>query len=562
MWLLPHTAGVLALALFAALLCRALRLVPAARHALWLLVLLKLLMPPFIAWPWALALLPEETSITADVSGAPSHEDIPVSRKVERPDSVRSVVEDDVILSPSERHESTSTLATPRAAVRWDRWIDAGAVVWLCGGVVVAFVQIRRLLRLRSGLKDARPAAAAFTAEVGRLAALLGIRPPLVSVLPGLGSPLIWAGGRTRLLWPAGLEAELAPEGYRAVLVHELAHLARRDHWVGRLLLLVGCVWWWHPLYYLIRRQLQRQAELACDARVIELLPDARRSYAEALLDVCQRQTWTASVAPALGATDRRRDLERRIVMIMRANVPGRLSLRMLGGIVVLGLVSLPAWTLGQDRTTAKPSQAATAEREKHLQELEKQLQAVLKDLEEQRKRKPTAEALPRPKGEQFYDVTLTLAEPIKGAEDKKLQDLEAKVKALLKEVQTMRGNKPPTGTNSNQGTIGSLIVDLDNDGKLDVIVANLVADATPQEVTLSRTTYKLPAAKAEALGKFLQEHVKAVIMETKADGDSLTITTTPEVQHGIRQFIALIEGKTPSHAEKDRYWDKRPLAK
>jgi hypothetical protein len=105
--------------------------------------------------------------------------------------------------------------------------------------------------------------------------------------------------------------------------------------------------------------------------------------------------------------------------------------------------------------------------------------------------------------------------------------------------------------------------VDLDNDGRLDVLVANLVeAPAASQEVTLSRTTYKLPAAKAEALGKFLQEHVKAVIMETKADGDSLTITTTPEVQHGIRQFIALIEGKTPTRATTNLFQPSRPLAK
>jgi beta-lactamase regulating signal transducer with metallopeptidase domain len=560
MWLLQHTAGVLGLTLFIAILCRRLRLGPAARHGLWLLVLLKMLIPPFIVWPWALSIWPEEMSTSAAVSGPPSEEDIAVSRKTEPPVSFRSVEEDDIASSP--------TIPPPApmfpAAVNWHRWIDAGAVVWLCGGVIVAFVQMRRLLRFRYALKGVRQAPAALVAEVERLAALLGIRPPPVTLFPGLGSPLIWAGGRTCLLWPAGLEAELSPEGCRAVLFHELAHLARRDHWVGRLLLLAGCVWWWHPLFYLVRRQLQRQAELSCDARVVELLPDARRSYAEALLDVCQRQTWTASLAPALGATNRRRDLERRLVMIMRANVPGRLSLRMLGGIVLLGLISLPAWTLGQDKTTAKPGQAATAEREKHLQELEKQLQAVLKDLEEHRKRKPTAEALPLPKDKQFHDdITLARAEPVKAAEDKKLQDLEAKVKALLKEVQTLRGKKPPMGTTLTKETIGSVIVDRASDKKVDVLVANLDADhAAAQEVTLSRTTYKLPAAKAEALGKFLQEHVKAIVMETKADGDSLTITTTPEVQQGIRQFIALIEGKAPSNAAKYRYWEKKDWAK
>lgn len=554
MWFLQHTAGVLALMLFVALLCRGLRLGPAARHMLWLLVLLKLLMPPVIAWPWALSILPEDTSTSAAVTGPPSEEYIAVSPRNEPPVADHPVVEDGIALSPTIRRESPSS--SPVTA-NWDRWIDAGAAMWLCGGVVVAFVQMRRLLHFRRALAGTRLAPAALVTEVERLAALLDVRPPPVTAFSGRGSPLIWAGGRTRLLWPEGLEAELSPVGCRAVLVHELAHLARRDHWVGRLLLLAGCVWWWHPFFYLIRRQLQRQAELACDARVVELLPDARRSYAEALLDVCQRQSWTASIAPALGATNRRRDLERRLVMIMRANVPGRLSLRMLGGIVLLGLIALPAWTLGQDKTTARPSQATTPERDKQLQDMENKLQDVLKVLGEQRKPVLNAHSDQTGSDGQF---SVELVTP---TDDKKLQELEAKVKVLLKEVQALRRQKSPPGANSNQGSPGSLIVDLDNDGRLDILVTNLVAEVNaPQEVTLSRTTYKLPAAKAEALGKFLQEHVKAVIMETKADGDSLTITTTPEAQQGIRQFIALIEGKTPPRATKNLFQERRPLAK
>lgn len=242
--------------------------------------------------------------------------------------------------------------------------------------------------------------------------------------------------------------------------------------------------------------------------------------------------------------------------MIMRANVPGRLSLRMLGGIVLLGLVSLPAWTQGQDKTTAKPGQATTAERDKQLQDMENKLQGVLRVLKEQRK--PVSKEYKVDTGS-GNDLWVELVPP---ANDKKLQELEAKVKALLKEVQDLRGRKSPQGTNSNQGSTGSIFVDLDKDGRLDVIVANFLADTTSQEVTLSRTTYKLPAAKAEALGKFLQEHVKAVIMETKADGDSLTITTTPEAQQGIRQFIALIEGKTPPRGTRNLFQERRQLAK
>src|SRR5271166_2437867 len=54
--LLLHLATVSLLALLALLLGRWRRLGPAARHALWLVVLLKLLTPPLLFWPWPLTL--------------------------------------------------------------------------------------------------------------------------------------------------------------------------------------------------------------------------------------------------------------------------------------------------------------------------------------------------------------------------------------------------------------------------------------------------------------------------------------------------------------------------
>jgi hypothetical protein len=356
------------------------------------------------------------------------------------------------------------------------------------------------------------------------------------------------------LLWPEGLENELSPEGCQAVLAHELSHLARRDHWAAWLIFAAGCIWWWHPLFYLVRRRLHREAELACDARVIAVLPDNRRFYAEALLDVCQRQTEVVALAPALGVASRRQDLERRLVMIMRANVASRLSPRMLLSIGVLGMVLLPGWTLGQKDA---PSKNAPSEQEKKLQELERKLQDILKDLEAQRK--PTTYAvdlsfpvLPSGQEPQHAKVAWVLNEVSDQStsnqpadRDKKLQDIEAKIKALLKEVQALQGGKP------SKEVQGRVFLDFDNDGKIeflrdgivDLVVANDVL-RKPVEVTLSRTTYNLPAAKAEALGKLLQQHFKAAVMETKVEGDTLTVTTTPEVQQGIRQFIALMEGK------------------
>ncbi len=311
MWMLFHTAAVLLLAIVVLIVCRWSRLGPAARHALWLLVLLKLLVPPFVAWPWPLPILPDsrrqtlaatdEETLLVDLLDRGGSNAVSSDRQTEPSEAVLG----DMALSLIDIDQTP--VVNERDNFHWDRLLDAAILVWLCGGLVVAFVQLRRLARFRRWLKHARPASPRLASEIAELAGLLGVRPPRLAVLPGFGSPLVCAGGRARLLWPEKLEDELSPEGCRAVLAHELAHLARRDHWIGWLVLATGCVWWWHPLFYLIRRRLHREAELACDARVIATLPDARRSYAEALLDVCQRQSWTVAAAPMLGVSGRRR---------------------------------------------------------------------------------------------------------------------------------------------------------------------------------------------------------------------------------------------------------------
>jgi hypothetical protein len=68
-----------------------------------------------------------------------------------------------------------------------------------------------------------------------------------------------------------------------------------------------------------------------------------------------------------------------------------------------------------------------------------------------------------------------------------------------------------------------------------------------PTEVALTRATYPMPAAKAEALGKFLKDHVKAPVLETKVEGDSLIVTTTPEVQRSLKGLVDLVLVKEPA---------------
>ena len=73
-WLLPHLISVSVLTAFVWLVCLGLKNRPAWRHALWLVVMIKMVTPTFFAWPWSVNeiadhFLPETEVIVADQPG-------------------------------------------------------------------------------------------------------------------------------------------------------------------------------------------------------------------------------------------------------------------------------------------------------------------------------------------------------------------------------------------------------------------------------------------------------------------------------------------------------------
>ena len=134
-----------------------------------------------------------------------------------------------------------------------------------------------------------------------------------------------------------------------AILAHELAHLRRLDPWVRRLELLAGLVWWWNPLYWLTRRRLDFEAELACDAWVLWALPDDRLAYAESLIQIGSSPFPGRDPGALVG--------RRRRGPILREEIdddpavtesPAASPPRACSVAALLTLLALPSWTLAE----------------------------------------------------------------------------------------------------------------------------------------------------------------------------------------------------------------------
>lgn len=343
-WLFQNVIITSALVATVAMLSRVWRIGPVARHALWVLVLLKFVTPPVIEWPWA---VPDPLGIaTTDTRAVDDVAPMAIVSDLQTPGE--GVASEDWSGTPTALGSPTSRALD--LSVVWT-WLP---LIWLTGSVGLLLLEGLRLLRLSRKMRHARAADPAIVSRVEALALQLGIRPIPVVMLADAGAPAVWGVGRPRLLWPANLPADSTDACIDGLIVHELAHVKRGDHLVGWLELIAGTVWWWNPLFWYARSAMREQAELACDAWVISALPHGRRAYAESLLTLSGATFGGASTAMAVvgaGATSRRM-LERRLVMIMK----GRTSLRLpFVGLCCLALVAaaaLPTWAASQDPPT------------------------------------------------------------------------------------------------------------------------------------------------------------------------------------------------------------------
>jgi beta-lactamase regulating signal transducer with metallopeptidase domain len=113
-----------------------------------------------------------------------------------------------------------------------------------------------------------------------------------VLLVPGLSGPALMGLWRPRLLLPPDVAAEFTPGELRLIVLHELAHLKRWDVAVNWLLAGLRVAHWFNPVFWLAAARITAQRELACDAVVIKYAGvDQARAYGEMLLKMVERST-------------------------------------------------------------------------------------------------------------------------------------------------------------------------------------------------------------------------------------------------------------------------------
>ena len=160
-------------------------------------------------------------------------------------------------------------------------------------------------------------------------------------------------------------------EERRAVLTHELGHIARRDVFWQWLVEFCCAIYWFHPLVWLTAWRLRVEREIACDDLVV-LAGEEPPMYASVLLRLAKSLKNTASRQRVLGCTvamARRHEVKRRIRSILNPDVLrkplGRIGVMILLFVAAVGIAF--AAMLSPTKVPEPPKSDSEIEQEKKL---------------------------------------------------------------------------------------------------------------------------------------------------------------------------------------------------
>jgi hypothetical protein len=265
---------------------------PGLRYGLWQVAAIKLLLMPL--WGVAIAL--------------PAHPRREPGERPRVPPAARSAGTigagpEDRVGGPGPAASAAGPPGESAGDPPWFARIDRPA--WLLGGwglavaVQVAAIarQRRRLERL---LRRASPAGEPdLLALVAELSDRVGLRRrPEVLIVDDEGSPFVCRPRRPALVLPRGLAGTLDPGSLRAVLLHELAHIRRRDLVWDWIPVIARLVYFFHPAAHYVAYRARLERELACDQAAMVLTGQEADGYASTLIEVMSR----ASAPPAVRA--------------------------------------------------------------------------------------------------------------------------------------------------------------------------------------------------------------------------------------------------------------------
>jgi beta-lactamase regulating signal transducer with metallopeptidase domain len=223
--------------------------------------------------------------------------------------------------------------------------------IFVCWTVVAALAGIRLALGVRK-LKRLRASCTPIQiSEFPALQAMVDqfrrIRSVEICSSSALRVPTAIGFLKPVIVVPEWALAELSEDDLKAVVLHELAHLRRRDDWTNLAQKTLRAVFFFHPAVWWVDKKLALEREMACDELVLAETGN-RRAYAECLVSLAEKSVVRRGLAMAQALLSRARETSLRLERILHSNQPRAVTARdfqpilaVAAGVAIVGVVLL-----------------------------------------------------------------------------------------------------------------------------------------------------------------------------------------------------------------------------
>jgi beta-lactamase regulating signal transducer with metallopeptidase domain/Tol biopolymer transport system component len=334
-------------------------------HALWLVLLIRMVLPwapssrlsLFNLIPsWDQQAQPQQPSETAERQE--SSEASRTSRTTEATSSQKPkpdvAMQEQTTVKPITLADSQNASKGRLAPLR-----QVLPALWLLGAIVIgAYVLVSDLALWRIVKRDRPLVNQAMLELLEECKAQMGVQ-TLAAIVPSsqIRSPGLFGFIRPRLLLPPEMIETATRDEMRYVFLHELAHLKRHDIYLGWLTSLLQVLHWFNPLVWFAFYRMRADRELACDALVLARTGEGEsQQYGQTIVGLLRRFSRSRALPAMAGILETKSQLKRRMTMIAQfRNNSHRWSPLGIGVIAVLGTISMIDPTRGTVSASSAP---------------------------------------------------------------------------------------------------------------------------------------------------------------------------------------------------------------
>jgi beta-lactamase regulating signal transducer with metallopeptidase domain/WD40 repeat protein len=319
----------------------------ALRYCLWMLVFVKLVLPPTLCLPtgigyWCGDYVSSGSPVLGHISdvvqpravGTTAPQDLTPSADIPEAELLRKL--------PGTAPAVTSAVSslaplTCRAIV---------FLVWLVCVLVLFSLLIKRMFFVRRLIAQSMPADGRLLDILKQCRRELGIaRAVELRLSDSTPGPAVCGFFRPTILMPTVLFEKLTSDKLRTVLIHEFAHIKRGDLWVNSVQTFLQVIYFYNPFVWLANVVVRRIREQAVDEMVLVALGAEAKSYSNTLIDIAEMAFWKANLSLRLvGVVESKKALQRRIKHMLTRPIPKTARVGVLGmiAIIIVAAVLLP----------------------------------------------------------------------------------------------------------------------------------------------------------------------------------------------------------------------------